>query len=39
MSAATFVACPECGRLMLGQRAYGGVVYPQPHKCDDEASA
>lgn len=33
MSAAGFVHCPDCGRLMLGQ-VTGGAVYPQPHECE-----
>ena len=28
MSGASFVRCPVCGRLMLGQHGY-----PQPHEC------
>lgn len=31
--AATFVTCPDCGRLMIGQR-HGTDVYPQPHLCE-----
>lgn len=32
---ATFVACAECGRLMLGQLR-GEAVYPQPHQCVED---
>lgn len=32
MSSACFVVCPECQRLMIGQR-HGSDVYPQPHNC------
>lgn len=32
MTGATFVHCPDCGRLMLGQ-IYAGVTFPQPHVC------
>lgn len=28
----TFVHCPDCGRLMIGQKI-GNAVYPQPHLC------
>lgn len=32
MTGATFVRCPECQRLMLGQRVQD-LIYPQPHDC------
>lgn len=32
MTGATFVICPGCDRLMLGQRL-GEAIYPQPHGC------
>lgn len=32
MSGARFVTCPQCRRLMLGQRN-GADIYPQPHAC------
>lgn len=37
MSGATFVNCPDCGRLMLGQR-HGDDVFPQPHKCEKRST-
>lgn len=37
MSGAEFVICVGCGRLMLGQVAADGTVYPQPHICPDKS--
>lgn len=37
MPSATFVVCPACSRLMIGQVGSDGSVYPQPHRCEEES--